>query len=400
MNAREAGPGLSRVLLALFLGGLAFRAQVLMLGPLLPEIRDDLGISNGVAGLLGSIPVFCMGALAPFGPVVGRWLGTRVSVALCIAAVIGFGILRAVVPGGMSAMAFTFGIGIGMGLVGPVFTMVVRGHAHGHPTAGTGAYVVGMIVGGSLAAATVVPLAAALGGWRGAALAVSALGILSLAGWWWLAPHDHADLAARPTLPRLPWRRSTGWKLGIMFGLQSVVFYGLVAWLVTVYRERGVALDAATGVLALFTSVGLVATIAVPLFADRLGTRRQQLVGAAALAILGMAGIAFGPAGGLGEPLVLASVLALSMGLGTYFPLVLTLPIDVADSPAEAGALAALMLLVGYAIAAAAPAALGAVRDATGSFEAVVLVLFGSAVLMLPASFLLDPRHHPRARSR
>ena len=53
------------LLAALFLAALALRPQLVGVGPLLPEIEDDLGVSHAVAGLLGTIPVLCMGVFAP-----------------------------------------------------------------------------------------------------------------------------------------------------------------------------------------------------------------------------------------------------------------------------------------------------------------------------------------------
>ncbi len=46
----------------------AMRPQILAIGPLLPLIRVDLGLPAGVAGLLTTIPVLCMGLFAPVGP--------------------------------------------------------------------------------------------------------------------------------------------------------------------------------------------------------------------------------------------------------------------------------------------------------------------------------------------
>lgn len=40
------------LLAALFLGALALRPQLVGVGPLLPEIDDDLDVSHAVAGLL------------------------------------------------------------------------------------------------------------------------------------------------------------------------------------------------------------------------------------------------------------------------------------------------------------------------------------------------------------
>ena len=49
------------LLAALFLGALALRPQLVGIGPLIPAIQLDLDTSHAVAGLLGTIPVLCMG---------------------------------------------------------------------------------------------------------------------------------------------------------------------------------------------------------------------------------------------------------------------------------------------------------------------------------------------------
>ena len=42
------------------------------LPPLLAEVRADLGLSAGAAGLLTTLPVVCLGALAPLAPRLAR----------------------------------------------------------------------------------------------------------------------------------------------------------------------------------------------------------------------------------------------------------------------------------------------------------------------------------------
>jgi MFS transporter, CP family, cyanate transporter len=69
--------------------------------------------------------------------------------------------------------------------------------------------------------------------------------------------------------------------------------------------------------------------------------------------------------------------------IGAVFPLSLTLCLDVAADPADAGAVAALVLLGGYLLSSLSPVGLGALRDATGSFSPVLWTMFGAAVLLL-----------------
>ena len=49
------------------------------------------------------------------------------------------------------------------------------------------------------------------------------------------------------------------------------------------------------------------------------------------------------------------------------------------------------MLLIGYALAATSPVVLGIVRDATGSFDAVVWILVAVSLTMIPLALALNP---------
>jgi CP family cyanate transporter-like MFS transporter len=60
----------------------------------------------------------------------------------------------------------------------------------------------------------------------------------------------------------------------------------------------------------------------------------------------------------------------------------MTLPVDIGRAPAEVGAVAGLMLGVGYTISAVGPLLLGAVRDATGSFTTTLWLIAGAAAIL------------------
>ena len=394
MTARP--DGLGRTLLALVLVGLALRTPILVIGPIVGQLQTDLGMSHAVAGLLGTIPILCMGLLAPFGPVLAASIGPRLGAAACVALIGSFGLMRAVAPETTSVLVATLGMGVGMALVGPIMSMTVRGRTPHHPAAGTGAYVAGMIIGGSIAAAAVVPLADGLGGWRPAFAVVAAAAAISLVAWLVLLPAD-AGGRSRPTLPRLPWRRPSAWLLGLVFASQSTLFYGSITWLASAYIERGWTAGQAAGLIAFFNGIGLLASLSVPIFADRIGARRTQMTGAAILAVIGSLAVVLTPGEGAGSALAFAATAMLGFGIGVFFPLVLTLPVDIAREPAEAASLTALMLLAGYLISSIAPVALGFLRDATGSFDAVLWALVGIAAFMVPLALSLGQRRLDRA---
>src|SRR5207245_11544202 len=131
-----------------------------------------------------------------------------------------------------------------------------------------------------------VPLVGALGGSVGLALAV------------WAVP---AAVAFALWLPQVRWPRPSGrvagadigmlqdlqsWQITLFFGLQSALFYTLLSWLPTIYRDRGASPTAAGAVLAVMTAVGILGNFVAPLVANRFG-REQFAVACTAVLTLG-----------------------------------------------------------------------------------------------------------------
>jgi CP family cyanate transporter-like MFS transporter len=375
---------LARPLVALASIALVFRVQVIAIGPLLPTIQDGLDISHGVAGALSAIPVLCMGIFAPLAPALARVLGARWALAACAGLVIAFGLLRLAVPGPILVLALTFGVGLGMGLAGPIFPLVVRHETPARPALGTGAYAIGLVLGATIAAAVAVPLAGEGGDWRLSLGIITLAGLGSLAVWLGLAPPDET-VDSTLTPPRIPWRSPIAWVLGILFALQSMLYYGVVTWLADVYVERGWSGPASANLVALFGAVTLVGTTVMPLGADRIGTRRGQLVASSLLVLVGLLGVVAVPDQGV------VWAIALGAGMGAIFPIVLTLPVDVGGRPADVAATAALMLLVGYILSAIAPLAFGIARDLTGDFGVSLGLLIAMAVALVGLCAVLTP---------
>jgi len=128
--ARAAGRREGLVLLAaLLLAAVALRPQLVGAGPLIPAIQGDLGVSHAVAGLVGTIPVLCMGVFAPAaGLFSARW-GLRAAMAGCLAVIAVVGIGRAAAPGAAVLLALTLPIGIAMAVGGTLLPVAVKHRA-------------------------------------------------------------------------------------------------------------------------------------------------------------------------------------------------------------------------------------------------------------------------------
>lgn len=393
------GAGLGPTVAALFLVALALRPPLVGIGPLLPAIERDLGIGHGPAGLLGAIPVLCMGIFAPLGSWLARRLGAEESIALSVALIAGFGLLRAVAPEVVTVLAATFAIGIGVGVVGPILPIVVHDRIPDRPALATGAYASGIILGATISGAVAVPLAGPSGDWRRTLVIFAVAAAVSLLVWLGLERPGGSRARGRPRPsaeeldpPSIAWRDRRGWALAVVFGLQSVLFYAIVAWLPLIQIERGWSEVSAGFLVALMNGVSLISVLGAPALADRRGDRRRQLAASSLLSLIGLLGLTTLPA------FVFLWVALLGLGLGAVFPLVLTLPVDIATDPHEVGRLAAIMLLGGYVLSAAGPFLLGVLRDGLGDFEAGLWLLVATAGGLVLSSWRLVPRGLGRRR--
>lgn len=374
------------LLAALFLAPLGLRPQLTAVGPLLPQIQRSLHLSHAEAGLLGTIPVLCMGLFALPTPSLVRRFGTRAVFGGSLAAVSLATIVRAFAPGTWSILVLTFLFGIAAGVGGAVLPTIVKERFAERPAFGTGTYSVGINLGAAGAAAVAVPLADAIGGWR-PALGVLGASVATLAiVWVTLTRGRLPEREPALALPRLPFRSGVAWTLALLFGLQATCFHGLSIWLADAFVERGWNTPSAGALVATFQFASIPATLLVSWAADRLLDRRTYLLVSSSALTVAVVGLNLSSGASAWGWAVLGGA-----ACGSLFPLALTLSVDAAAESHEAGAVAALMLGGGYSIAALAPLVLGLVRDAAGGFSTAFWLLALVALALVATCFVLSP---------
>jgi CP family cyanate transporter-like MFS transporter len=381
------------LLTGMFLASLALRPQLVGVGPLLSTIQHDLRVSHSVAGLLSTAVVLCMGLFAPAAFQIARRTGQRWAIAGALALIALFGVARAQVGPAVAVILLTVPVGIGVAVAGSLMPLVVRVSWPQRPVLATAVYATGISLGAAISAATAVPLAHTLGGWRDS-LTVFSVGTAVLLVAWIVLTHGHSARAApAPRVPRLPWRGRTGWLLVAIFGLVSITYYGINAWLPSTFTERGWDHTSAGELLTVLNGVTVPVSLLLAFRGDRFGTRRFWLMFGALLQLGALLGVILVPAGGW----VWAALIGAAIGL--LFPSMMTMPLDVVDHPAEVGSMAALMLGAGYTISAVGPFLLGLLRDLAGSFTLSMWMIFAITCVILAILLLSSHerlRRHPR----
>jgi CP family cyanate transporter-like MFS transporter len=381
------------LLAALFLAALSLRPQLVGIGPLIPGIQLDLNTSHAVAGLLGTIPVLCMGLFAPPAAFLSQRLGSRHALGAALGLIGAFGIARAFVPGAALLILLTIPVGIGMGLGNALLPVSVKERFSDRPVFATGVYAAGINVGATLSAAAAVPLARGLGTWRDALLVFSTVTLGLFVLWLVLTRVERGHVAASVPRPlALPWRSSLGWRLVAAFFFMSATYYGLNAWLPDVYVERGWSEGKAGALLAVLNATQIVAGLSVAWLADRMWSRRTWMAACSGLGVVSLLGVVLLPGAGFLWAFMLGAT------IGPLFSLTMALPLDIGRGPAEVAASTGLMLGAGYSLSAMSPLVLGAIRDASSGFGVVLWVLVGLAAALFAVDSSLTPARLAAAR--
>jgi CP family cyanate transporter-like MFS transporter len=380
------------VVAALVVVAANLRTLVASLPPLAETIRADLGLSSAWMGVLTTLPVLCMGLLAPVANQVARRVGVAPTVGAGVTLVLIGLVVRGLGEGQVwSLYTGTLVAGTGIALAGTLLPGVVKAvFPAARSGAGTGVVMFAMMGAAAVAAAAAVPLAEALGGWSRSLLAWAPLAALAVLGWWPVvrSVHRHALPVERPAdvSHALPWRSATAWLLSGFLVVQSWQFYSALAWLSPTYEAQGWDPAQAGLLTSALTGVQLVSGLLAPALLDRVRDGRGLLLGATALTGIGLGGIWLAPDL---APWVWAVVLGL--GQGACFALALGLVVRFSVTPRDSARLTAMGFLLGYTVASAGPATMGLALDLTGSPTVLWGLLVGIVVPQLLLGWRLRP---------
>ncbi len=372
------------------------RAAITSVGPLVGEIRDDTGISHGLAGLITTLPLLAFAALSSLAPRLARRFGIeRTLLASMVVLVVGI-LLRSSGP-----LALLFGgtalLGMAIAAGNVLLPGLVKRDLPNRTGWMTGLYSGAMGVMATVAVAVAVPVADRAGlGWRGSLACWAAPAAVAALVW--------VPLARRRSQPRSGaagatpagggpgadgpprsartgaslWRSGLAWQVTVFMGLQSLVFYSTIAWLAEILRDRGLSASAAGWLVSVAQFAGLLTSLAAPPIATRRKSQRVHATGAALLSLAGYSGLLVS-----GHSLLPLWCVLIGLGQGALFSLALTMFALRAPDVRHAAELSGMAQSVGYLLAASGPTVLGMLHDRTGAWTVPLATLAATTVVIL-----------------
>jgi len=379
------------------------RAAIASLPPVFPDLSAALHLSSASISVLAAVPVLCFGVFSGLGAPLSRRFGEERVLLGALVLLAGGLLLRGALPGSM-LFPGTVLAGGAIALMNVLLPSLVKRRRPDRAGLLIGSYLLMLSAGAVIASLIAVPVFKAAGGSQGGAgwpvqltLGLWALPAAAAAVAWlpqvrYRTQPDRAGRAARVAVHR----HLLAWQVAAFMGLQSMVYYGTLSWLPTLFQDRGVSAAAAGGLLALMNVGNAITAMLMPVLAQRARDQRLLVTAMAVAAAGGLVGVLLAPTGTAAAwTLLLGLGQGASLGLGIFFTMAR------ASDPMGAASLSSFAQSSGYLIAAAGPLAVGFLHAATGGWTAPILALLGVVAAMQWSGWLagrartLPPRGKP-----
>jgi len=360
------------------------RAPLTTVGPLVSLIRDNLHISNTLAGMITTLPLFAFALFSPFAPGLARKFGTRL-VLFWAVVFLTLGIVLRSLSGSIGLFVGTAILGLAIAVCNVLIPSLIKQDFSEQVGVMTGIFSISMSTFGAIASGISIPIAVGLGlGWAGT-LAIWAI-LSCIAIILWIPQLKQRTNQERGMIQELVqgmesertnlWKSSLAWQVTVFMGLQSLLFYTMIAWGPDILIQQGMNSGNAGWMLSLLQLVGIPCSFIASVLAAR-KANQYVLVTIGSLCVLaGFIGLLFGVSG-----FAFLWMILIGIGGGITFSLAMMFFSLRTRNADEAARLSGMAQSFGYLLAAIGPMSFGFLHDQTSSWTIPLVILSGLAFI-------------------
>lgn len=362
----------------LLLIGANLRAGVASIGPVIADIRADLGMLATAASLLTTIPVFAFGAFAFFTPTLSRRFGLHRLLG-AVMVLLAAGIALRYVPAMSALFVGTLAVGAAIAIGNVLMPTAIKSDFSHRVGLMMGLYTTVLTLGAAAASGFTVPLTEAAGGsWR-AGIAFWALPAL-VAFFVWV-PQLRGRPARRAPVNGAATAQAEATFKAVLFdpiaiavtwfmGLQSAAYYTSITWVPTLLQDAGADPRVAGLTLAFSAIPAVAASLVAPGIAGKLRRTWPPVAVAVAFSSLAYLGLALAPGA---APLLWMTLLGL--GQGASVSLALTYIVWRSPDAQHTSQLSTMAQGFGYLFAGLGPIGIGFLYGLTKGWTVPLIVL-------------------------
>jgi CP family cyanate transporter-like MFS transporter len=364
----------------LWLAGIGLRMTILAVPPLIPQIHADLVLSETEVGILTGLPqVLFAGAAVAGSLLIARFGALRTLIAGLLVNAIASA-LRGAILDVTPLYATTIVMAFGVAIMQPALPPLTNQWLPDRVGFATAVYSNGLLVGEILPVVLTIPLVLPLvdGSWRlgfvawAVPTALIALAVATLAP----RPAEPLERAAASRRWWPDWRAPLTWRVGLMFGSITSIYFSTNAFIPDYLKHIGRP-DLIGGGLTALNAGQLPASLLLLTVAGRIERRSWPYVLAGVLFFIGILGLALAP----GAWILVAGGLV-GFCCGGAFVLMLALP-PLLSAPEDIHRVSAAMLTIGYACAVIVPVVSGFAWDLTGIGALAFMPIAACALMLL-----------------
>lgn len=361
------------------------RPAITSVGPIIGIIRDDVGISNGLAGLLTSFPLVAFAIMSPVVPKLARQSSKE------RALIIGFILIILGVVIRSTAFLYllligTFIVGAGIAICNVLLPSIIKDRFPLKVGLMTSVYTTVLSTFAAIASGFSHPLTVGADfGWQ-MALLVWTLPAIAGIVIWGIILKKYTPKKSKATkkpggifIGNPMWREKLAWIVAVYLGLQSILFYVTISWLPEILHASGISMESAGWLLSFTQIIGMPGNFFLPILASKM---KSQSILACIVGVLGISGYSLVLFGTF-WPVLITGLVLIGLTLGGGFALALTLISLRARTPEHATELSGMSQSIGYLLAASGPFVIGAIYDITSTWTLPLLALIGTCIVIM-----------------
>lgn len=356
------------------------RAPITAVGSVVKMIQEEYALGSAAAGFITTLPLIAFAIVSPFVSTLANKLGQANTMFTgLILILIGEAIRSYTGVYGLFAGTAIIGIGIAIGNV--IVPGIIKRYFSHRAGLITSIYTSGMCIFAAIGAGVSIPLATGLGlGWQNTLCVWFILTSLTIFIWLpqlFILKKRHSDRNIEHDHKSI-WTSPLAWWVTLFMGVQSLLFYSLVAWLTTIIISRGLSQSFASSMALLFQLMAIPATLVIPTLCDKFKDQRILSVCVAAIYAIGMILFIFAAS----PVLMTISVILLSIGMGGSISLSIAFISLRSPNSHTAAELSGMSQSAGYLLAAIGPVITGFIYDLTLSWTIPIILFIGLIVIL------------------
>lgn len=367
------------LLLGIIMIATNLRAPITSVGPLVGTITNSLNLTGAQAGLITTLPLIAFAIISPIAPKLARKFGTETTIlGSLILIILGLGIRY--LPSIPTLFLGTAILGCGIAVGNVLIPSIVKQEFQNQSGLVTGIYSVSMNLTGAIASGVSIPLIEKLGWtWNQAFSLWIILAALALLAWLPQLKNKKAtpDVNVVDTNNSI-WHSSLAWSVSLFMGIQSFIFYVLVAWLPEMLISQGIPSSKSGGMLSLLQLTLLPTTFIIPIIAEKRPNQKSLVVISFELFTLGISGLMFSSLA-----VISLSIIAIGIAGGIAFSLSMMFFNLRTSTPKEAADLSGMAQSIGYILAAVGSFLFGLLHDLTNNWQSSLFLLIGMTIILL-----------------